>query len=179
MRVKQGESMTRGFIAGVLFVVGVGLICAYAGIRSGVLPANADEKPSKLEAWAARTSLRASLARNAPSGDNPLPATDRNVIAGIKLYAQNCAICHGDASAHRTNVAKGLYQHPPQLAKDGVEDDPDGVTFWKVTHGIRWTGMPAFGKTLTQDQVWQLTAFLKTMDRLSPAADRAWHQVKS
>ena len=39
----------------------------------------------------------------------------------------------------------GLYQKPPQLAKDGVEDDPDGVTYWKIAHGIRLTGMPAFG----------------------------------
>jgi mono/diheme cytochrome c family protein len=73
----------------------------------------------------------------------------------------------------------GLYQKPPQLGKHGVEDDPDGVTYWKVDHGIRLTGMPAFGQTLQERQLWQLTLFLKHMDHLSPAADKAWKALKS
>jgi thiosulfate dehydrogenase len=100
------------------------------------------------------------------------------VIAGIKLYAQNCAICHGGAGGDPTNVAKGLYQRPPQLGRHGVEDDPVGVTYWKVKHGIRWTGMPAFGPTLSETQLWQLVLFLKTMDHLSPPAQAAWRKVK-
>ena len=71
-----------------------------------------------------------------------------------------------------------FFQDPPQLAKEGVEDDPDGVIYWKLDHGIRWTGMPAFGKTLADKQLWQLTLFLKKMDHLPPAAQRAWQQVK-
>src|SRR5579884_271963 len=143
------------------------------------MPANADERPPHFEVWAAKTSLHATLRKSAPRVNDPLPATNQNLIAGIKLYAQNCAVCHGDSSAHPTNVAKGLYQKPPQLAKDGVEDDPDGVTLWKLSHGIRWTGMPAFGKTLSETQLWQLTLFLKTMDHLPPAAHNAWRQVKA
>jgi mono/diheme cytochrome c family protein len=110
---------------------------------------------------------------------DPLAATNANLVAGIKLYAQNCAVCHGDASGKATHVANGLYQKPPQLAKDGVEDDPDGVTLWKLDHGIRWTGMPAFGGDLSEKQLWQLTLFLKTMDHLPPAAQRAWQQVRA
>lgn len=55
------------------------------------------------------------------------------------LYGQHCAICHGkdrDAVA-ASAVAKGEYPRPPQLTPDGVEDDPEGVTFWKLDHGIR------------------------------------------
>jgi thiosulfate dehydrogenase len=144
-----------------------------------MIPANADARPPGFERWAARMSLRATLARSAPRTDDPMPATDENLIAGVKLYAQNCAVCHGDSNAKPTNIAKGLYQKPPQLAKRGVEDDPVGVTYWKIAHGIRWTGMPAFGKTLRESQLWQITLFLKNMDHLSPAAHEAWRRIKA
>jgi thiosulfate dehydrogenase len=171
--------MRKGFLLGIVFTVLAGAIAAYGMIRAGVMPANADDKPPGIEKWAARTSLHATIDRSAPKAENPLPATDANLTAGIKLYAQNCAVCHGGVNADATNVAKGLYQKPPQLAKHGVEDDPDGETFWKLQHGIRWTGMPSFGQTLNEKQLWQLTLFLKHMDHLPPAAQSAWRQVKA
>jgi mono/diheme cytochrome c family protein len=171
--------MLRGIILGIVITVVLTAAAAYAIIRTGIMPANADERPPRFETWAAKTSLHATLRRSAPKVTDPLPATNDNLIAGIKLYGENCAVCHGDSSAKPTNVAKGLYQDPPQLAKEGVEDDPDGVTYWKLAHGIRWTGMPAFGKTLSDKQIWQLTLFLKTMDHLPAPAEKAWKQVKA
>ncbi len=171
--------MLRGVIAGIILTLLATAITGYVIIRTGIMPANADERPPHFETWAAKTSLRATLQRSAPRVTDPLPATNDNVIAGVKLYAQNCAVCHGDASAKATHVADGLYQKPPQLARHGVEDDPDGITYWKIAHGIRWTGMPAFGKTLSQNQLWQLTLFLKTMDHLPQAARKTWREVKA
>ncbi len=151
----------------------------YIGVTAGLVPANADAKPSKIERWLARTSLQATLARRAPKTPDPVPLSDANFIAGIRLYATNCAVCHGASDARPSNIARGLYQRPPQLARDGVEDDPEGVTFWKVDHGIRLTGMPSFGKSLDTTQIWQVALFLKHMDALPPAAQRAWKAVKS
>jgi mono/diheme cytochrome c family protein len=119
--------MARGIVLGVvatLVVLGLG---AYLGLKAGLMPANADGKPSRLERWAARTSLHATLDREAPKVPNALPLDDAGLIAGIKLYAADCAVCHGASDGRPSNVALGLYQKPPQLAKDGVEDDPDGV----------------------------------------------------
>jgi mono/diheme cytochrome c family protein len=171
--------MLKGLIAGIILTVVATAVAGYVIIRTGTMPANADERPPRFEVWAAKTSLHATLRRSAPRTTNPLAETGENLAAGIKLYAQNCAVCHGDASAKPTNVANGLYQKPPQLGKDGVEDDPDGVTYWKLVHGIRWTGMPAFGKSLNETQIWQLTLFLKNMDKLPPQANRLWHAVKA
>jgi mono/diheme cytochrome c family protein len=164
-----------GVVATLLLLV----LGAYVGIRAGMMPANADAKPSGLERWAARTSLHATLAREAPRIDNPEAATDANLAAGIKLYANNCAVCHGAADGKATKVARGLYQKPPQLANDGVEDDPDGVIYWKIAHGIRLTGMPSFDVTLRDEQIWQVTLFLKHMDHLPPAPQRLWKAVHS
>jgi thiosulfate dehydrogenase len=159
----------------------VALIGAYFVLHSGFIPANADALPGRLEIWAANTSLDATLAREAPKGPNPVALTDENLIAGVDLYAQHCAICHGTAKGEESAsaVAKGEYPQPPQLATDGVEDDPEGVSFWKISHGIRWTGMPSWKGSLTDQQIWTLALFLKQMNRLSPAAERAWQQVKN
>ena len=173
--------MFRGFVFGVLATIVVGLACAYVVLRLGIIPANADATPGALETWVASTSLRATLDRESPKGPNPVPLTDANLIAGIDLYGQHCAICHGTAKgdASASPVAKGEYPGPPQLASDGVEDDPQGFTFWKLEHGIRWSGMPSWKNVLSQKQMWTLALFLKHMDKLPPAAEEAWQNVKN
>jgi thiosulfate dehydrogenase len=171
--------MLKGFVAGVAACVVAGLIGAYLFVVLGMMPANADGSPPALERWAAHTSLRATIHRQAPKGPNPVKLDDKNVIAGIKVYRENCAVCHGSSDGAPSNIAVGLYQHAPQLAKHGVEDDPAGYTYWKVFHGIRMTGMPSFHHTLTEQQIWQVTLFLQNMDKLSPAARKAWKAVPS
>lgn len=167
-----------GLLLGIVLTLAVLILGTYVGIQAGWMPANADARPSNAERWAARTSLRATLAREAPAQPNPVALTDENLAAGIKLYKQNCAVCHGGADAKPSNIAEGLYQKAPQLGKDGVEDDPDGVTYWKITHGIRLTGMPAFSKTLTDEQRWQIALLLKHLDSLPPKANREWHTIQ-
>jgi thiosulfate dehydrogenase len=169
--------MLKGFILGAVVVMAAGLLGAYVLVATGGLPANADARPSALETWAARKSLHASIARQAPKGSPPLPADDADLAVGVAVYAANCAVCHGAADGDASNVARGLYQRAPQLAKDPVDDDPEGVTYWKVFHGIRLTGMPSFRGTLTESELWQVTLFLKHMPDLPPIAKEAWLAV--
>jgi mono/diheme cytochrome c family protein len=173
--------MVRGFIAGIVVAIFVAFVGAYALLQSGLIPANADAKPGGLELWAASKSLDATLRKQAPTGPNPVAVTDANLIQGISLYGQHCAICHGTAAgaSSASPVAKGLYPAPPQLAEDGVEDDPEGVSYWKIKHGIRLTGMPAWGSALSDRQIWSLALFLKHMDKLPPDAQQTWVQVKN
>jgi mono/diheme cytochrome c family protein len=167
------------FVAGLAAAAAAALVGAYLFVICGGMPANADSPPPALERWAARKSLRATISREAPKGPNPVALNDENLVAGVKLYAANCAMCHGASDGAASNVARGLYQDPPQLAKDDVTDDPEGKIFWKIDHGIRMTGMPSYSKTLSTTQVWQLTLFLKHMNELTPAAKKAWSAVPS
>ena len=173
--------MLRGLIAGVAIIAAGALVSGYIILLSGLIPANADATPGWIETWIAGTSLNATLDREAPKGPNPVATTDKNLIDGIDLYAQHCAICHGTETgiASELPVAKGLYPKPPQLATDGVEDDSEGVSFWKIKHGIRWTGMPSWKASLTDQQIWTLALFLKHMDKLPLAAQEAWQKVKN
>jgi thiosulfate dehydrogenase len=173
--------MLKGVVAGVALTLAVALMSAYFLVQSGLIPANADAKPGWLETWMARTSLDATLRRYAPTDPNPVELTEQNLLDGVHLYAQNCAVCHGSAKgdASPSPIAKGLYQKPPQLATNGVEDDSEGVSFWKVKHGIRLTGMPSFGYSLSDQQIWTLALFLKHMDKLPPAVQQTWQQVQN
>ncbi len=171
----------KGFIVGILFTVGAAVIGGYYALQNGLVPANADAKPSRLETWMAETSLDATLHREAPKKDNPVALNEQNLTAGVHLFAQYCAVCHGSAqgASSPSPIAKGLYQRPPQLATDGVEDDSEGVTFWKIKHGIRLTAMPSFRDSLSDQQIWTLALFLNHMDKLPPAVQQTWQQVQN
>jgi len=173
--------MLKGVVLGVALTIMVALTGGYALVNSGLIPANADAKPGRLETWMAGTSLDATLNRLAPKEQNPVALTDQNLIEGVRLFAENCAVCHGSAKGDTSAspIAKGLYQKPPQLASDGVEDDPEGDSFWKIKHGIRLTGMPSFGYTLKDEQIWTLALFLKHMDKLPPSVQQTWLQVRN
>jgi thiosulfate dehydrogenase len=167
------------FFYGIVFTLAFFAAAAYAGIVLGALPPGADEKPTGLETWAARKSLHATIERERGSFVNPLKPTDADLLAGVKLYGANCAVCHGAADGKASTLAKGFYIDAPQLATDGVEDDPEDETYWKLDHGIRFSAMPAFGATLSSDQLWQLSMFLNRMDKLPPAVDAAWKRLPS
>ncbi|HEY5203008.1 MAG TPA: cytochrome c [Roseiarcus sp.] len=173
--------MIRGFVFGILAAITAALIVGYLAVNFGAIPANADGQTLPFEAWAASTSLDATLDYQAPKEPNPVALTDTNLIAGVELYGQHCAICHGTAkgAASASPVAKGEYPQPPQLAAEGVEDDPEGFSFWKIKHGIRWTGMPAWKETLTDQQIWTLALFLKHMDKLPASAEQAWQNIRN
>jgi thiosulfate dehydrogenase len=173
--------MLKAIVSGVVLTLAVALIGAYSLVRSGFIPANADAIPGRLETWMARTSLHATLSRDAPKEQNPVALTERNLLEGVRLYAQNCAVCHGSAQGNESAspIAKGLYQKPPQLATEGVEDDPEGESFWRIKHGIRLTGMPSFGYTLTDQEIWALALFLKHMDKLPPSVQQTWQRVQN
>ncbi len=114
--------MLKGVVLGVALTLAVALIGGYFLVRSGLIPANADAIPSRLETWMATTSIDATLRRDAPKGQNPVAPTGQNLLTGVHLFALNCAVCHGSAkgTASPSPIAKGLYQKPPQLATDGV-----------------------------------------------------------
>jgi thiosulfate dehydrogenase len=173
--------MLKGVVWGVALTLAVALIGAFSLVQSGLIPANADAKPGRLETWMARTSLNATLRREAVEDQNPVALTEQNLLNGVHLFEQNCAVCHGSAKGadSPSPIAKGLYQKPPQLATDGVEDDPEGVSFWRIKHGIRLTGMPSFGYSLSDQQIWTLALFLKHMDKLPPAVQQSWQHVQN
>ena len=168
-----------GFVKGVIFTIALLFAATVAAVAFGLIPSGADAKPSTLETLAAKASLHVNLSRESKGVDETFPVGDDDLATGVKLYAANCAVCHGASDAKPSTLSKGFYIEAPQLAKDGVEDDPETVTFLKLKHGIRFSAMPAFGETLSERDLRQLTAFLKRMDKLPPEVDAKWKNVPS
>jgi mono/diheme cytochrome c family protein len=171
----------RSFIGGVLLTLAVLALVAFIAIETGRVPARADGALLPGEKWAAGTSLNATIRREMPQPPYPYsPPTDADLVQGATLYVQNCAVCHGADHAPPNAIALGMGVRPPQFTKHGVDDDPEGETYWKIEHGIRFTGMPAFDKSMDEKSIWQLTYFMKRLPKqLPPAALAIWNHPET
>ena len=157
-----------------LIVGAVGLIlAAWAYTRSGYMPVSADVSPGAFERYIASTALDASIERQAPRAKNPVPITDGNLIDGMKFYTMNCAQCHGELTRKESPLGESFYPAAPQLILHPL-DDPEWHIFYAVKHGIARTGMPAWGKTASDDDLWKVTAFLSRIHNLPPAVQEKW-----
>jgi len=95
---------------------------------------------------------------------NPLPASDENVRAGGKLYADNCASCHGPRGAGDGEAGRELSPRPANIAF--VIDKPiatDPFFFWTISEGgeALKTAMPAFRDVLSEKERWQIIHYLR------------------
>ena len=155
---------------GTLAVLGGG---AWGGANLGLIPANADAVPSAIERRFAQTALDAWLEKNTPPQENPMAVNDANLLAGMKLYKSNCMGCHGDKNGESA-FGRAFYPPAPQLTKGKSPDDADAVLHTLVVHGVRLTGMPAFGGMLKDDEIWKTVLFVKNLDKLPPAVETEW-----
>jgi thiosulfate dehydrogenase len=154
-----------GFVVGIIILP----LGALFYLWLGYAPVATAAPPLPLERWVASRALHARIAREAP-GQSPVPANEENLLAGAKIYREHCAVCHGVSGQPKTLIAKGMYPRPPQLFHGkGVTDDPAGETYWKAANGIRLTGMPGFGGSLSEVQLWQVSQLLAKADHLPPA----------
>jgi mono/diheme cytochrome c family protein len=160
----------RGFVLGVFATLLILVVGGYLFVRGGGVSLSTTAPPLPLEERVAHMALRASIG-NAVDQKNPLPLADDNLLAGANVYKENCAVCHGALHQGSTGFSKGMFPPPPQLLEkaDMVTSDPEGETFWKVTHGIRLSGMPGFADTLSEKQRWQVTMFVSHADKLPSA----------
>lgn len=158
------------FILGIIVAIALLFVGGYFFITNGGAPMETTAKPLPLEATVAGLAIRASL-RGAADVKDPLPVNDDNLLAGAKTYKENCAPCHGAPGNPAGPIAKGMFPPPPQLFEhdEMVTDDPEGIPFWIITHGIRLSGMPGFASALTDEQRWQLAMLLTHADKLPPA----------
>ena len=166
----------RGFLGGFIAALVVVALVGFAAIETGYVPARAGAPLLLGERWAANTALKAAIAREAPQPPYPYSQSDADIAQGATLYVQNCAICHGTAHTTPNAIARGMGPvKPPQFNKNDVMDDPEGATYWRIEHGIRYTGMPAYAPALDEKSIWQLTYFMKRLpDHLPDAARAIW-----
>lgn len=158
------------FVLGGVAALAAFFAGGYLFIKAGGVSMETTAPLLPMEATVAKMALRASIG-DAAEVKNPLPFNEANMLAGAHEFKEHCAFCHGLPGQPRPDAAAGMFPIPPQLfeAKYMVTEDPEGVTHWKVTHGIRLSGMPGFEKTLSDTKRWQVAMLVAHADKLSPA----------
>ncbi len=159
-----------GMVIGIVSVPGV--VVLY--LISGYAPAATSDPPMPFEKSIAKAALHAKIRKEMP-GPVAIQVNEANLLAGARIYRENCTMCHGTLNQTAPIVAKAMFPKAPQLLHqdDMVADDPPGETFWKVRNGIRLTGMPGFHGLLTDEQLWQVSVLLASADKLPASVQQA------
>jgi thiosulfate dehydrogenase len=164
--------MLKGFILGIVLTLLLVAGGTYFYFASGRAPVAAAAPPMPFEKTFARMGLHAYLDK-LPHPKPVVPADEANLLAGARVYKEDCAVCHSLPGLDRSAIARGMFPTPPPLFQGkGVTDDDEWETYWKVENGIRMSGMPEFKGSLTETQIWQVSVLVKNADKL-PAAIRS------
>jgi thiosulfate dehydrogenase len=159
----------RGFLTGLIIGLIAVPIFAFLYMYLGYAPVATAAPPFPFERKLTSMALKARIDKDAPQ-QPAIPVNEENLMAGARTYREYCAVCHGLPGQPKTATAQGEYPPPPQLFQGhGVTDDPPGETYWKVTNGIRLTGMPAYS-ALSDTERWQVSVMLANADKLPPQA---------
>jgi len=166
----------RNFILGIIITLLVLVLGGLAYAYLGFFSTNADARPTRIEIRIANKALDASMERHAPRVNNPVPPTDENLIDGIKIYTMNCALCHGGLDERPSQLAHAFYPPVPQLILHPM-DDPEWHINYAIRTGVRYSGMPAWSKALSEQDIWKLTGFLSRVEKLPPGVKDYWKKT--
>jgi mono/diheme cytochrome c family protein len=150
-------------IGGLVLVV---LILCVVFIRSGAYDVAADVPHWDFTRSVMEKARTASVERRSGHIEVPPLADAALVTSGAGNYDAMCAGCHLKPGVDATEMSRGLYPAPPNLAARPLEDP--AAAYWVIKHGIKMTGMPAWGQSMEDKYVWGLVAFLKELPGMSP-----------
>jgi mono/diheme cytochrome c family protein len=156
----------RRFFWGVVVTLLILIALPLVLLGAGVFNMAATVGPGALETTLASWTVDRSVKVRAPQEISPVKEDPAAVEAGMVHYRAMCLQCHGAPDVQQHEFAQGLNPPPPELAV-ASKDWSDGELFWITKHGIRMTGMPAFGKSHSDEEIWQIVAFVRELGNLS------------
>lgn len=155
-------------MAGIAAILIVGI--AGAGgllVYFGAYDVAADVPHTRLVYWWMSTVRARSVAVRARDIQAPLDLGNASrIVAGAGLYNEMCSGCHLAPGMEKTEISQGLYPSAPELSR-GTDLTP-AEEFWTIKHGIKMTGMAAWGRTHNDTLIWDMVAFLRKLPDLSP-----------
>ena len=149
-------------------VLVVGAAAAFAlFVWSGAYNFAADEPHTAAVSSLLETMRERSIETRAGGLQSPDLSETARIVQGAGNYNAMCVGCHLAPGMAESELSKGLYPAPPNLSKEKVEPSQ---AFWVIKHGIKASGMPAWGKSMSDEYVWNMAAFLQELPKLD--ADR-------
>ncbi|OJY88074.1 MAG: hypothetical protein BGP25_16015 [Lysobacterales bacterium 63-13] len=163
------KSHTRKFIG---VIVGLSVLALAAGVFvwSGLYNIGADD-PHFRPTYAILETLRdRSIETRAAKLEIPDLSDPAKITQGAGNYNAMCIGCHLSPGMADSELSKGLYPAPPNLSTEVVKPEH---AFWVIKHGIKASGMPAWGKSMGDDYIWNMAAFLQKLPSLDAAEYKA------
>lgn len=111
--------------------------------------------------------MRRSVAVRTEAEPIPDIADRQRILAGARVYRGHCLQCHGAPGVAPHALAYGMTPEPVNLAST-ARDWPARDVYWVVRHGIKMSGMPAWDTRLTDEEMWNVVAFVMAMPAMSP-----------
>ncbi len=164
--------MRAALISLVTLLVAAGAVLAVA--LSGVVNVAASEADGRAMEWALSTIARRSVERHARTVATMPPLDSVDLIHGLDHFHAMCVDCHGAPGFERSEAGEGLNPSAPDLVEVIEEEEwSDAELFWIIKNGIRMTGMPAFGPTHGDEDLWAIVAVTNELPTLDEDEYRA------
>lgn len=147
-------------LTALVLVIGAG-----AFIYSGVYDVSGATPHGAMSKWAMAAAMRHSVKRRAQAIDVPNLEQDALTLAGVSDFEAMCVDCHGAPGKKPSLMGQGLNPSAPDLQRAAAQRTPAEL-FWVTKHGIKMTGMPAWGVTHDDAALWPVVAFMTTLPGL-------------
>ena len=154
-------------------VLGIASLIMILGfVWSGIYDIGADSIHSRPVYSMLQTLRERSITAHAGKLQPPANLNDMALIRqGAGNYDAMCTGCHLGPGIEPTELSRGLYPAPPNLSKAG--EFLPSHHFWVIKHGIKASGMPAWGKSMEDQYIWGMVAFLQELPKLDTDAYQA------
>ena len=148
---------------GMLIVVAVITVAATSQFMLSALP-----EPGKMETYLAIKVKHYLVHRGSREGIPRAPiGLQASIKEGDRLFGTDCGECHGASGHNPTDAGRWMYPRVADLTSADVQSYSDREIFWIVKNGIRLSGMPAFGKVESDDHIWDLALFIRSLGQPS------------
>lgn len=142
----------------VVLLAGTGLL-GFAQFRLSAV-----EEPGHFETLVASWAKRLLVRRASRRGIPPPPADlSSGLTEGDKLFGLECGACHGLDGHTPTDAGRWMYPRAADLTSKDVQSYSDREIFWIIKNGVRFSGMPAFAKVESDEHIWDLVLYLRTL----------------
>lgn len=156
-----------GIAIGALGLLALFAIAGLLVIYTGAYNVAASEQHMSLTRWAFDTTMHRSVEQRAAEVSDPGEATPALLAKGASEYRAMCQHCHAGPGVKREPWAEGMRPRPPHLVEAAAEWQRNEV-FWLIKHGVKMSGMPAFGAEHDDETLWAIASFVKQLPAMTP-----------
>jgi hypothetical protein len=154
------------FILFLLLLISVILVALW--LLPGTFSAKAT--PPEWEVKAARFIRHLATPSHFLKMSNPIRFSPEILAEARHHFADHCANCHANNGSGKTRMGPNFYPPVPDLRKPAIQTMADGELFYTIHYGIRFTGMPAWGKGQPEEDFdsWKLVLFIRHLPNITP-----------